>query len=117
METTAAGDLISTREWDEHHGKGLHVMAVKDRTRSTIMGKEKQMGWQGMYACEADMNDAGDFKWNAQAKTDEAMEWIRRLAEKQAKEVYEVRWEIAWDSSSKVGRAMERHEIEAQILS
>jgi hypothetical protein len=42
-------------------------------------GEGEHMGWQGMYACKADTNDAGDLKWNALAKTDRAMEWMRRL--------------------------------------
>jgi hypothetical protein len=55
------------------------------------------------------LGTAGDLKWNMLAKTDRAMEWMRRLAEKQAMEVYEVRWGTAWVLSSKAGRTMERH--------
>jgi hypothetical protein len=50
------------------------MTAVKDVTQSTIMGKGKQMEWQGMYACEADTNNAGDLKRNTLVKTDPAME-------------------------------------------
>jgi hypothetical protein len=58
------------------------------------------MGQQGVYTYEADMNDAGDLKWNALAKADRAMEWMRRLAEKQVMEVSELRLGTAGDLNS-----------------
>jgi hypothetical protein len=91
----------------------LHATAAENEAQEFRRGMIDECEWMGqlgLYEREANTNDAGDLKWNVLAKMDRAMEWMRRsLAEKQAKEVYKVRWRTAWVLSSKAGRVMERH--------
>jgi hypothetical protein len=82
----------------------LHATAAENEAqefRRGMIDECEQMGQLGLYACEANTNNAGDLNWNVMEKVNRQMEWMRtELGVNWAMEVRELRLGTAGDLNS-----------------
>jgi hypothetical protein len=100
-----ASDLIWSMGADEDRWKMvLHATTAEDEAqqfRRGMMDGCERMRRQGLYASEANTDDAGDLNWNVMVNVNCQMEWMRmELGVNRAVEVDKLRFGTAGDLNS-----------------